>query len=292
VCVTQEARLELAEIAASLRSYLEVVQDSGAEGVPRSEVRSRLPIDLPPPSAFPTPASVIAPSVVVPQPTAMPAAPTRTLAVLQAEVAACKKCELHKTRTNTVFFRGNPSAQICFVGEAPGEDEDKQGKPFVGRAGQLLDRMIVAMGLKPEEDVYVCNILKCRPPGNRRPTPDETETCIPYLHDQLANVKPKVMVALGNTAVAALLGTKMGITKIRGEWKLSRHDARDADLSPVVPAPSERKSNAGEARGLGRPAESLEAARSARSRPQPALTSRDENPSCPFLGCVRIDIER
>jgi DNA polymerase len=222
VCVTQDARLELAEIAASLRAHLELVQDSGADGIPRSEVRSRLPVDLPPPSAFPTPASVIAPSVVVPQPTATPVVPTRTLAVLQAEVAACKKCELHKTRTNTVFFRGDPAAQICFVGEAPGEDEDKQGKPFVGRAGQLLDRMIVAMGLKPEEDVYVCNILKCRPPGNRRPTPVETETCIPYLHDQLANVKPKVMVALGNTAVAALLGTKMGITKIRGEWKLYR----------------------------------------------------------------------
>jgi len=220
--VTQALRDELAEIASSLRANLEVVQESGADGIPRSGVRARLPEDLPPPSAFPTPLSVIAPSVLVPQPTAAPVAPLRSLAVLQAEVAACKKCELHETRTNTVFFRGNPSAQICFVGEAPGEEEDKQGKPFVGRAGQLLDRMIVAMGLKPEEDVYVCNILKCRPPGNRRPTPEETETCIPYLHDQLANVKPKVMVALGNTAVAALLGTKMGITKIRGEWKLYR----------------------------------------------------------------------
>src|SRR5262249_50337042 len=92
----------------------------------------------------------------------------------------------------------------------------------VGRAGQLLDRMIVAMGLDPERDVYVCNILKCRPPGNRRPTPEETDTCILYLHEQLALVKPRVIVALGNTAVGTLLDTKMGITKIRGSWKLYR----------------------------------------------------------------------
>lgn len=222
--MTQEIRVELAEIAASLRAHLELLQESGADGIPRGTApfSRSAHLDAPPASAFPTPASVIAPSVVVPQPTASIAPPARTLPVLQAEVSSCKKCELHKTRTNTVFFRGSPSAQICFVGEAPGEDEDKQGKPFVGRAGQLLDRMIQAMGLVPETDVYVCNILKCRPPGNRRPTPEETETCIPYLHDQLANVKPKVMVALGNTAVAALLGTKMGITKIRGEWKLYR----------------------------------------------------------------------
>jgi DNA polymerase len=90
----------------------------------------------------------------------------------------------------------------------------------VGRAGQLLDKMIGAMGLVPERDVYVCNIIKCRPPGNRRPEPDEIATCIPYLHEQLALIRPKVIVALGNTAVGALLGTKMGITKIRGEWKL------------------------------------------------------------------------
>jgi DNA polymerase len=142
------------------------------------------------------------------------------LPVLQAEVAACTKCALHASRTNTVFARGNPNTELCFVGEAPGADEDAQGLPFVGRAGQLLDKMIGAMGLSPEKDVYVCNIIKCRPPGNRRPEPDEIATCIPYLHEQLATIKPKVIVALGNTAVGALLGTKMGITKIRGEWKL------------------------------------------------------------------------
>jgi DNA polymerase len=105
---------------------------------------------------------------------------------------------------------------------APGADEDAQGLPFVGRAGQLLDRMIAAMGLSPETDVYVCNILKCRPPGNRRPEPEEMAACFPYLHEQLALVRPRVIVALGNTAVGALLDTKLGITKVRGQWKLYR----------------------------------------------------------------------
>ncbi|HVH40841.1 MAG TPA: uracil-DNA glycosylase, partial [Labilithrix sp.] len=151
-----------------------------------------------------------------------PVVQLRPLPVLSSDVASCTKCGLHATRTNTVFSRGNPEAKLCFVGEAPGADEDAQGIPFVGRAGQLLDKMIVAMGLDPAKDVYVCNIIKCRPPGNRRPEPDEVATCIPYLHEQLAQVDPKVIVALGNTSVAALLGTKLGITKVRGSWKLYR----------------------------------------------------------------------
>ncbi|MBL8606657.1 MAG: uracil-DNA glycosylase, partial [Myxococcales bacterium] len=138
-------------------------------------------------------------------------------------------CELGKTRTNTVFSRGNPAAKLCFVGEAPGADEDEQGVPFVGRAGQLLDKMIGAMGLDPETDVYVCNIIKCRPPGNRRPTPEESAACIPYLHEQLAIVEPRVIVALGNTAVQTLLATSVGITKLRGQWKLYK------GTTPVMP---------------------------------------------------------
>jgi DNA polymerase len=121
-----------------------------------------------------------------------------------------------------VFARGNPDAALCFVGEAPGADEDEQGKPFVGRAGQLLDRMIVAMGLEPERDAYIVNILRCRPPGNRRPEPEEIAACLPYLHEQLDLVRPKVIVALGNTAIGTLLGTKLGVTKLRGQWKLYR----------------------------------------------------------------------
>jgi uracil-DNA glycosylase len=152
------------------------------------------------------------PSTVIPRP----------LPVLQSDVKGCTQCALHETRTNTVFSRGNIESKLCFVGEAPGADEDAQGLPFVGRAGQLLDRMIQAMGLDPATDVYVCNIIKCRPPGNRRPEPDEVAKCIPYLHEQLAHADPKVIVALGNTAVAALLNTKLGITKVRGTWKLYR----------------------------------------------------------------------
>jgi DNA polymerase len=144
------------------------------------------------------------------------------LAQIAQEVASCTRCALAATRTQTVFARGNPDAPICFIGEGPGADEDAQGLPFVGRAGQLLDRMIGAMGLTPERDCYICNIVKCRPPGNRRPEPEEMATCIPYLHEQIALVHPRVIVAMGNTAVAALLDTKMGISKVRGQWKLYR----------------------------------------------------------------------
>lgn len=141
---------------------------------------------------------------------------------IRETVASCTKCDLAPTRNNTVFSRGNPEARLCFIGEAPGADEDAQGLPFVGRAGQLLDRMIAAMGLDPERDVYVCNIIKCRPPGNRKPTPEEVSACRPYLDEQVDLSKPEVIVALGNTAVAGLLGTTLGITKLRGNWKLYR----------------------------------------------------------------------
>jgi uracil-DNA glycosylase len=204
---TDDLRGELAGVAAALRAYLEVQADAGTTGVPRRRV---VPTAHAP--AAPAPALASAPA----------SAPTthRTLTQLAADVASCTRCALHSTRTQTVFARGNPKAALCFVGEAPGADEDEQGLPFVGRAGQLLDKMIVAMGLSPERDAYICNIIKCRPPGNRRPEPEETATCIPYLHEQLAVVAPKVIVAMGNTAVSTLLSTKIGISKLRGEWKL------------------------------------------------------------------------
>lgn len=139
-----------------------------------------------------------------------------TLPVLQNVVAVCTRCDLHKTRKNTVFARGNPEANICFVGEAPGEDEDLQGIPFVGRSGKLLDETVKELGLDPEKDIYVCNIIKCRPPGNRRPTDEEVNHCIEYLEDQIRMTNAKVIVALGNTAVSNLIGAS-GITKIHGK---------------------------------------------------------------------------
>jgi DNA polymerase len=215
-----DLRAELAGVAASLRAYLEVQADAGTTGIPR---RRGAPTGVAPvlapavaPASAPAPASALAPAPA----SAVAPPPRRTLVQLAAEVASCTRCALHSTRTQTVFSRGNPEAALCFVGEAPGADEDAQGLPFVGRAGQLLDKMIAAMGLSPERDAYVCNIIKCRPPGNRRPEPEETATCIPYLHEQLAAVKPKVIVAMGNTAVSTLLNTKIGISKLRGQWKL------------------------------------------------------------------------
>ncbi len=230
--MTDDVRRDLAKLASSLRAYIEWQQDAGTVGFPRRE--STIPTiptvatpDLiatgaPIPAPASTPAQAPAPAPAhAPAPAPAPAADRLVrLPQLAAEVATCTRCGLSATRTQTVFARGNPEARLCFVGEAPGADEDAQGLPFVGRAGQLLDRMIGAMGLSPERDVYICNILKCRPPGNRRPEPEEMATCIPYLHEQLALVRPRAIVALGNTAVAALLDTKLGITKLRGQWKL------------------------------------------------------------------------
>jgi len=216
-----EPRAELASIAASLRAYLEWQEEAGSWGFPRrAGTATATPTATPTPTAIPT---ATATPTATPIPTTTPAGDALVrLPQLAAEVAGCTKCGLAKTRTQTVFARGNPQARLCFVGEAPGADEDEQGLPFVGRAGQLLDRMIGAMGLDPAKDVYVCNILKCRPPGNRRPEPEEMAACFPYLHEQLALVRPQVIVALGNTAVTALLDTKLGITKVRGQWKLYR----------------------------------------------------------------------
>lgn len=142
---------------------------------------------------------------------------------------ACVKCpHLASSRKNVVFGVGNIESPLMFVGEAPGADEDVQGEPFVGKAGQLLTKIVVAMGLS-RESVYIANILKCRPDtpgessGNRKPTPQEMETCIPFLHEQIDLIKPKVLVALGATAVEGLLGKTMGITRLRGQWQTYRN---------------------------------------------------------------------
>jgi DNA polymerase len=137
------------------------------------------------------------------------------LAELSKLVSTCRKCGLCETRTQTVFADGAPTARLLLVGEAPGRDEDAQGVPFVGRAGQLLNKMLAAIELKREE-VYICNVLKCRPPDNRTPLPEEVERCLPYLEQQIALIRPTLICALGLSAMQALLGTKASMTSMRG----------------------------------------------------------------------------
>lgn len=164
------------------------------------------------------PASGGKPAVPVVQPLETSTVGNPALAEIAQRVAACRKCVLGKTRTNTVPGQGNPQTEIMFVGEGPGEDEDRQGLAFVGRAGQLLTRMIIRMGLTREQ-VFIGNIVKCRPPGNRAPLPDEMAACLPYLREQITILKPKVIVCLGATAVKGLLNNQLGITKLRGHWQ-------------------------------------------------------------------------
>jgi uracil-DNA glycosylase family 4 len=175
---------------------------------------------------------------------------------LRERALACVKCpHLAASRTTVVFGVGSIDAQLMFVGEAPGADEDEQGEPFVGRAGQLLTKIILATGLS-RADVYIANILKCRPDtpgqsaGNRPPTPEERATCIPYLQEQIDLIKPKAIVALGATAVDGLLGKTLGITKLRGNWQTYRGIAAHADVSSGVSAaqPGDER----EAQGVGR----------------------------------------
>ncbi len=146
-------------------------------------------------------------------------APSTGLSAVREEIGDCTRCKLHKGRTHIVFGEGDPKAVLVFVGEGPGQEEDQQGRPFVGAAGQLLTDIIVkGMKLK-REGVYICNIVKCRPPANRNPEPDEIEACEPFLIKQLQAINPAVIVALGNVAVKTLLKTDKGITALRGKWQ-------------------------------------------------------------------------
>jgi DNA polymerase len=172
------------------------------------------------------PAAGLAPAAATPGPDApqidapeLPAGEKGgALEAFAADVAACKSCALAATRNRPVPGEGDPNASLVFVGEAPGAEEDAQGRPFVGRAGELLTRMINAMGLS-RDVVYICNMLKCRPPNNRTPNPQETECCWGFLVRQLQIIRPEVIVTLGNPATKGLLGTKIGITKMRGNWQ-------------------------------------------------------------------------
>ena len=140
---------------------------------------------------------------------------------LAQEALSCEKCKLCQTRTNVVLGEGDPHASLMFIGEGPGQQEDLSGRPFVGAAGQLLDKMLAAIGMTREQ-VYICNIVKCRPPQNRVPEPDERAACMDYLRQQVALVRPKVIVCLGSTPTRALLGDHMRITRDRGVWQLKK----------------------------------------------------------------------
>jgi DNA polymerase len=151
-------------------------------------------------------------------PEAAVADPAEALRIIREDLGDCTRCPLHKQgRKQIVFGVGDPRAQLMFVGEGPGADEDEQGEPFVGRAGQLLNKMIEAMGLRREQ-VYIANVVKCRPPGNRTPEREECDTCSPFLLRQIAAIQPKVVVALGAVAARTLLGLNEPMARLRGRW--------------------------------------------------------------------------
>ena len=182
------------------------------------------------PAPAPTPA---APLVTDPAETREIAAAAMTLEQLRIAMDAYDGCVLKHRATQLVFADGNPEAKIMLVGEGPGEQEDKQGKPFVGRAGQLLDRMLGAIGLD-RTTVYIANMVPWRPPGNRNPTPDELAQCAPFLHRQVELVNPKLLVTLGNVPTQALFATNQGITRMRGQWKTLEINSWSGPVLPTL----------------------------------------------------------
>ncbi|MFH1349487.1 MAG: uracil-DNA glycosylase [Pseudomonadota bacterium] len=157
-----------------------------------------------------------------------PSSPLNSLEELRAFIGDCKRCKLSHGRMNLVFGEGSPKARLVFVGEGPGREEDQEGRPFVGEAGKLLTRIINAMGLSRDE-VYICNVVKCRPPNNRDPEEDEIKTCIPFLKRQLDLIRPQVICTLGRVAAQGLLEKKVKITQERGRW----HRYKDAPVMPT-----------------------------------------------------------
>ena len=215
-------RDELRALLHAVRAYLEALQTWGVRYVPReASVPARAPS-----------ASTPAPQRVreTPLPLGGAYGPLQYLSLPELEpvVKQCTECRLHQGRTHVVFGVGNPRAELMFVGEAPGRDEDVQGEPFVGRAGQLLTRIIEAIGLK-RSDVYIANVIKCRPPDNRNPEPDEIARCEPYLIRQVELIQPKVIVALGTYAAQTLLRTTLPISQLRGRF----HTYHGSKLMPT-----------------------------------------------------------
>lgn len=172
-----------------------------------------LTVAEPPPPAPPTWEEILS-NAKIP----IPPGTYQNMEEMVAHCNQCDRCRLGKTRTNAVVGRGNPRAPIMIVGEGPGQNEDETGQPFVGKAGQLLEKILAAVDLNSQEDVYICNAVKCRPPGNRVPEADEIAACRPYFLEQLRLVDPQIILLTGATAVRAVTGDKRGITKIRGTW--------------------------------------------------------------------------
>lgn len=154
----------------------------------------------------------------MPEPESPPPLST-ALATLAQACADCRRCPLAQGRQQVVVSRGNPQAPLMVIGEGPGAQEDAQGQPFVGRAGQLLDQMLASVGIDSNRQAYICNVVKCRPPDNRKPTPDEMGACRPWLQEQITLVDPAVIVLAGATAMEGVLGVKGGITRLRGQWQ-------------------------------------------------------------------------
>lgn len=216
---TSSARSHL---AASLVTYLEDLQESGLDGIP-AELLTATEDKTQQGTA---PAEQGIRNIMNEQNDA----PEKheTLEQIRKSLGECQRCKLGATRKNLVFGVGNPEARLVFVGEGPGADEDTQGEPFVGDAGKMLNRIIAAMELK-REDVYICNVVKCRPPQNRPPESDEVGSCSPFLLRQLRSVRPEAIVALGSSAAQALLQTKVPISKLRGKF----HDFHGIPLMPT-----------------------------------------------------------
>jgi DNA polymerase len=221
--------------AEQLRQYLEFYQDMGIRTLYRREATAanvgqalspanqptQIPPDVGQALSPANPARQILPNVGQALSPANPSA--ETLTQILSDIGDCRRCRLHEGRNKLVFGVGNERSPLVFVGEGPGADEDAQGIPFVGRAGQLLTQMIENTARKEgialaRADVYICNVVKCRPPGNRTPEPDEMEICGQFLYRQILSVRPKALCALGGTAARALLGRGEGVTKMRGRW--------------------------------------------------------------------------
>ena len=210
------ASKELLDLVADTRKQLEHLRTLGVEGI-RGTTAFVPTVTVRPPAARPAPFKETLFGDLSPADTAL-APSTETFEQIHCEVGDCTRCPLYRERTHVVHTEGNRKARLMFVGEAPGADEDIQARPFVGRAGQLLTKIIEAIGLKREE-VLIGNINRCRPPGNRAPTTEEAAMCKPYLLREIAIVQPEVIVVLGNTAMKNLLDTKEGITRLRGRFQ-------------------------------------------------------------------------